>query len=180
MLFSCLLKANKKHRARVFVRCAARATYRVMLVTMHNSSAGGLCKKKSYRRSENVFFQKLFLLIQDSWAEFWGCLLSGCSTFVVVFSSFISSIRISSGYSSVKKRSHISIQNHNGCIKKNCIQHILVSSDFCLMYLAINPSSIRAVYRIVVILCAKRKLFLHPQADRLFVFNKMHVIFLLL
>lgn len=148
MLFSCLLKANKKHRARVFVRCAARATYRVMLVTMHNSSAGGLCKKKSYRRSENVFFQKLFLLIQDSWAEFWGCLLSGCSTFVctfvVVFSSFISSIRISSGYSSVKKRSHISIQNHNWCIKKNCIQHILLGSDLCLMYLAINPSSIQS------------------------------------
>lgn len=40
-----------------------------------------------------------------------------------------------------EKISHISIQNHNGCIKKNCIQHILLSSDLCLMYLAINPSS---------------------------------------
>lgn len=39
---------------------------------------------------------------------------------------------------------------------------------------------IRAVYRIVVILCAKRKLFFHPQAYRLLVFNKMHVLFLLL
>lgn len=130
----------------MFVRCAARATYRVMLVTMHNSSAGGLCKKKSYRRSENVFFQKLFLLIQDSWAEFWGGLLSGCSTFVctfaVVFSSFISSIRIRVFLS--EKISHISIQNHNGCIKKNCIQHILLGSDLCLMYLAINPSSIQS------------------------------------
>lgn len=131
------------------MRCAARATYRVMLVTMHNSSAGGLCKKKWYRRTENVFFQKMFLFIQDSWDEclglspqrlqyicvhIWDCLLFFHMQYHNQLWVFLSE----------KKDPTSPSRTTMDALKKNCIQHILLGSVLCLMYLAINPSSIQS------------------------------------